>query len=57
MILPIIPKWTRYLISPKKYNRVILFRSNLWHSHNYNFGDTLQNGRLVQLFFSNPTDW
>lgn len=50
-------KWTRYLLSPMKYNRVILFRADLWHSHNYNFGDSLQNGRLVQLFFFNPTDW
>ena len=50
-------KWTRYFLSPMKYNRVVLFRTNLWHSHNYNFGNTLQNGRLVQLFFFNPTDW
>jgi hypothetical protein len=50
-------KWTRYFLSPMKYNRLILFRANLWHSHNYNFGDTLHNGRLVQLFFFNPTEW
>lgn len=50
-------KWTRYFLSPMKYNRTILFRTDLWHSHNYNFGDTLQNGRLVQLFFFNPTEW
>lgn len=50
-------KWTRYFLSPMKYNRIILFRTDLWHSHNYNFGDTLQNGRLVQLFFFNPTEW
>ena len=50
-------KWTRYLLSPMKYNRIVIFRANLWHSHNYNFGDNLQNGRLVQLFFFNPTNW
>ena len=50
-------KWTRYLLSPMKYNRIVIFRTNLWHSHNFNFGDSLENGRLVQLFFFNPTDW
>tara|TARA_Y100000004_G_scaffold196642_1_gene267372 strand:+ start:2776 stop:3393 length:618 start_codon:yes stop_codon:yes gene_type:complete len=50
-------KWTRYLLSPMKYNRIVIFRTDLWHSHNYNFGDSLENGRLVQLFFFNPTDW
>jgi hypothetical protein len=50
-------KWTRYLLSPMKYNRIVIFKSDLWHSHNYNFGNSLENGRLVQLFFFNPTDW
>ena len=50
-------KWTRYLLSPMKYNRIVIFRTNLWHSHNYNFGTNLQNGRIVQLFFFNPIDW
>jgi len=50
-------KWTRYLLSPMKYNRIVIFRTNLWHSHNYNFGNNLQDGRLVQLFFFNPTNW
>lgn len=50
-------KWTRYLLSPMKYNRLVVFRSDLWHSHNYNFGDCFENGRLVQLFFFNPTNW
>jgi len=50
-------KWVRYLLSPMKYNRMVIFRANLWHSHNYNFGTSLHNGRLVQLFFFNPTDW
>jgi hypothetical protein len=44
-------KWTRYFLCPMKYNRMVLFRTYLWHSHNFNFGTNLQNGRLVQLFF------
>ena len=39
------------MLCPMKYNRLVLFRTHLWHSHNYNFGDTIENGRLVQLFF------
>jgi hypothetical protein len=50
-------KWTRYFLSPMKYNRIVIFKSDFWHSHNYNFGTNLQNGRLVQLFFFNPTEW
>ena len=50
-------KWTRYLLSPMKYNRIVIFRTDLWHSHNYNFGNSIENGRLVQLFFFNPTGW
>ena len=49
--------WTRYLLSGMKYNRIVIFKADLWHSHNYNFGDNLQNGRMVQLFFFNPTGW
>lgn len=44
-------KWTRYFLCPMKYNRMVIFRTYLWHSHNYNFGTNLENGRLVQLFF------
>lgn len=44
-------KWERYFLCPMKYNRLVIFDSNLWHSHNVNFGTTLENGRLVQLFF------
>ena len=47
-------KWDRYFLCPMRFNRLVLFRSHLWHSHNYNFGDNLENGRLVQLFFFNP---
>jgi len=40
-----------------KFNRIVIFRADMWHSHNYNFGDCLENGRIVQLFFFNPTGW
>ena len=43
--------WTRYAMCPMKYNRLVLFDPTLWHSHGYNFGDSLENGRLVMLFF------
>lgn len=43
--------WNRYAIAPMKYNRLVLFDPLLWHSHGYNFGKTIENGRLVMLFF------
>jgi hypothetical protein len=43
--------WNRYCFVPMKYNRLVLFSPYLWHSHGTNFGTTLENGRLVQLFF------
>ena len=50
-------KWTRYFLSGMKYNRIVIFNANMFHSHNYNFGNCLENGRIVQLFFFNPTGW
>jgi hypothetical protein len=51
-------KWSRYFLCPMRYNRLVLFRTHLWHSHNFNFGNTIENGRLVQLFFFNPVqEW
>lgn len=44
-------KWEKYLTVPMIYNRMVLFRPWLWHSHSKNFGDTIDNSRLVQLFF------
>jgi len=44
-------KWDRYCYVPMKYNRLVLFSPYLWHSHGDNFGDCINNGRLVQLFF------
>ena len=36
---------------PMRFNRLVLYRSWLWHSFTENFGDTLENGRLIQIFF------
>ncbi len=44
-------KWEQTMTVPMRFNRCLLFRSWLWHSHAENFGDTLENGRLIQVFF------
>lgn len=36
-----------------RYNRLILFRSDIFHDAQGYFGDKLENGRLFQLFFFN----
>ena len=36
-----------------KYNRLVLYRGNLFHAATNYFGDNLQNGRLFQVFFLN----
>lgn len=33
------------------YNRLVLYRSNLFHKSQKYFGDTLETGRLTQVFF------
>ena len=47
-------KWDTYARVPPKFNRLILFRAWMYHSHHINFGpkDPAQS-RLVQLFFFN----
>lgn len=44
-------KWIRTLTIPFKYNRLVLIRPWLFHSPGVAFGDTLENSRLIQLFF------
>ena len=44
-------QWERSLTVPMRFNRLVLFRPLLWHSAGDGFGDSLANGRLVQLFF------
>ncbi len=43
-------RWTEVMRVPMKFNRLVLFQGLLWHSHTMNFGDTLENCRLVQVF-------
>lgn len=37
------------------YNRLVLFRSDQWHRSLDYFGDSLEDGRLTQVFFLNTT--
>jgi len=39
-----------------KYNRLVMFNPALWHSNGDLFGNTYDNGRLVQLFFFHGAD-
>lgn len=36
------------------FNKLIMFRSNLFHSYNDVYGDKQENGRLLQFFFLKP---
>lgn len=47
-------KWINTMSVPIKFNRLIMFRSNLWHSQGELFGDSKENGRLIQTFFFEP---
>jgi len=46
-------KWELDVFVPGKYNRLVIFNPQLWHSHmpKDNFGSSKDNARLVQLFF------
>ncbi len=43
--------WAITNYTEMKFNRLVLFRPLDWHSHGENFGTTLENSRLVQIFF------
>ena len=43
--------WDLVLEVPMRFNRLILYRSDYFHSISEVFGDSKQNARLVQLFF------
>ena len=45
--------WDHLMTVPMKFNRCILFRAWLWHSHTENFGNSMETGRLIQVFFFN----
>ena len=44
-------KWDLFDRIGNKYNRLILYRSDLFHASLDYFGDNLENGRLFQVFF------
>jgi hypothetical protein len=46
-------KWELFDKIGNRYNRLILYRSNLFHASLDYFGNSLENGRLFQTFFFN----
>ena len=44
-------KWETVMTVPMRFNRLVLFRPLMWHAAGEGFGDSFENGRLVQLFF------
>jgi hypothetical protein len=44
-------KWELTMRVPMRFNRLILLRPWLWHTAGENFGDSMENGRLVYLMF------
>jgi hypothetical protein len=44
-------KWELTMTVPMRFNRLILFRPWMWHSFTANFGNSLETGRLIQVFF------
>jgi len=46
-------KWEKTDYVANKYNRIVMYRGNLYHASLDYFGDNLQNGRLFQTFFFN----
>ncbi|HEY5971779.1 MAG TPA: DUF6445 family protein [Pseudoxanthomonas sp.] len=44
-------KWEMTMRVPMRFNRLVLLRPWLWHTAGENFGDTMENGRLVYLMF------
>lgn len=44
-------KWDLTVNTNMRFNRLVLFRPWMWHSHGENFGTTKFDSRLVQVFF------
>lgn len=49
-------RWERIMTLPMKFNRCILFRPWLWHTSGVDFGESIEDGRLVQLLFLESVD-
>ena len=45
--------WKEYGKIPARYNRLVLFRSNRWHSYGKGFGDDLNTSMLYQKMIIN----
>ena len=43
--------WESSMTVPMRFNRLLLLRPWLWHTAGENFGDSMENGRLVLLMF------
>jgi len=50
-------KWDLFDTIGNKYNRLVIYRGNLFHASLDYFGDNLQNGRLFQTFFFNTAHY
>lgn len=48
--------WQALLEVPMRHNRLIMYKGHYFHSLSNVFGDTPENGRLVQLFFFEVPD-
>ncbi len=48
--------WQALLEVPMRHNRLIVYKGHYFHSISNVFGDTPENGRLVQLFFFEVPD-
>jgi hypothetical protein len=44
-------QWERTMEIPMRFNRLVLFQPQYWHTAGPGFGDTIENGRLVYLMF------
>lgn len=42
--------WETLMTIPMRFNRLVLYRPFLWHSAGPAFGNSLESGRLIQLF-------
>lgn len=49
-------RWEHMMTLPMKFNRCVLFRPWMWHTSGVDFGDSIENGRLVQLLFLASVD-
>ncbi len=44
-------KWEHRLTVPMRFNRLILLQPYYWHTAGPGFGDSVENGRLIYVFF------